>query len=69
MSNFLHERLIMQTYPKAPPVSLQLPFEVRMALARAAQTPVSGANPLARVNAVDDAMANARAAFPQLFRE
>jgi hypothetical protein len=69
MSNFLHERLIMQTYPKAPPVSLQLPFDVRMALARAAQTPVSPGHPYAREKAINAAMARVKAAFPQLFKE
>jgi hypothetical protein len=52
---------------KPTPVSLQLPFDIRMALARAAQTPVSPAEPLARVKAVNAAMAKARSEYPHLF--
>lgn len=51
-----------------PPVSFQLPWEVRMALRRASLTPVSFADPLARVKAIEVVMVKARFDFPKLFR-
>ena len=51
-----------------PPVSLQLPWEVRTALRRASLTPVNYAHPLARVKAIEAVMVKARADFPKLFR-
>ena len=49
-------------------VSLQLPWEVRAALLRASKTPVSFADPLARLKAVEKATEQAKAAFPKLFK-
>jgi len=51
-----------------PPLSLQLPWEVRMALRRAFLTQVSYADPLARLKAIEVVMAKARFDFPKLFR-
>jgi hypothetical protein len=51
-----------------PPISAQLPFDVRIALARAAQTPVTKADPLARVKALEQAKALALRKYPELFR-
>ena len=58
----------MKNSANVPPVSLQLPWEVRVALQRAAQTPVSYANPLARVKAIERVMQKARGDFPKLFK-
>lgn len=58
----------MQNSTTLPPVSMQLPWEVRMALRRASLTPVSYGNPLARVKAIEAVMAKARSDFPKLFR-
>ena len=52
---------------KRPPLSFQLPWEVRTALQRASQTPVSFADPLARVKAIERVMVQARSNFPKLF--
>ena len=58
----------MDNLTKRPPLSFQLPWEVRTALQRASQTPVSHADPLARVKAIEQVMAKARSSFPKLFR-
>jgi hypothetical protein len=44
------------------------PFEVRARLLRAASTPIPPGDLLARVRAIDEAIAWARANFPGLFR-
>lgn len=49
--------------------SKQLPFDIRAALVRAAQTPNSVFDPLARVKAIDAAHARARAHSPKLFKD
>lgn len=51
-----------------PPVSQHLPFDARMALVRAAQTPIPPGDPLARVKAIEQAQALARRRFPDLFQ-
>lgn len=53
---------------QAPPVSQHLPFDARMALVRAAQTPIPPGDPLARVKAIEQAQALARRRFPNLFQ-
>ena len=50
------------------PLSSQLPFDIRAALARAAATPVTDQDPNARVKAIDKVMERARSTHPQLFR-
>lgn len=50
------------------PLSTQLPFDIRVALARAAQTPVTPQDPNARVKAIEKVMQRARSTHPQLFR-
>ncbi|MGL5117540.1 MAG: hypothetical protein ACRC7G_02450 [Beijerinckiaceae bacterium] len=47
-----------------PPVSQQLPFDIRTALARAARTPVDQGDPLARVKAINEVTARAKAMAP-----
>lgn len=47
-----------------PPVSNQLPFDVRAALVRASQIK----NPVQRAAAIEAAQAMARARFPNLFK-
>lgn len=54
---------------QAPPVSQQLPFDARMALVRAAQTPIPPGDPLARVKAIEQAQAMARRRFPEMFQQ
>lgn len=49
-------------------MSMQLPFDARLALRRAALTPVTKADPLARVKAINEAMASVRAQFPKFFK-
>lgn len=51
-----------------PPVSTQLPFDIRAALVRAAATPVRG-DPLARARAIEAVVERARLTHPHLFRE
>ena len=51
-----------------PPISTQLPFDIRIALARAAQTPITPADPLARVKALELAKAQAMRKYPNLFK-
>lgn len=53
---------------QAPPVSQHLPFDARMALVRAAQTPIPPGDPLARVKAIEQAQALARRRFPDMFQ-
>ena len=48
-------------------VSFQLPSVIRLALTKAAKTPVDGSNPFARLKAIEDVQAKARAQFPHLF--
>ena len=54
---------------EATPLCEQLPYEARMTLAKAAQTPVTDADPLARLKAIDAAHERIRARFPELFSE
>jgi hypothetical protein len=58
----------MELQPETQTISLQLPFEVRMALMRAAATHIPEGNPLARVMAIEQAIERARAQFPSLFK-
>ena len=57
----------MTDHRKPTPLSCHLPYDARAALARASQTPITTTDPLARVKAIDAAMAQARARFPKLF--
>jgi hypothetical protein len=57
----------MTNSTQAPPVSQQLPFDIRTALARAARTPVNQGDPLARVKAINEVTARATALAPALF--
>lgn len=57
-----------RSFNERPPVSQQLPFDARMALVRAAQTPIPPGDPLARVKAIEQAQALARRRFPDLFQ-
>ena len=50
------------------PVSQQLPFDIRMALAVAAKTPITRLDPHARARAIDRVIDRAKASHPQLFR-
>lgn len=50
------------------PVSRHFPPVIRDALVRAAATPLTPADPLARVKAIDHAVERARRAYPELFR-
>jgi hypothetical protein len=50
-------------------VSVHLPFDLRAALVRAAQTPVTRSDPLARRRAIDEVTARAKRVQPYLFRE
>lgn len=54
---------------KIPQLSEQLPYEARMTLVKAAQTPITRADPLARRKAIDAAMERIKARFPGLFNE
>lgn len=51
-----------------PPVSQQLPFDVRVALARAAKTSTAG-DPMARTKAIEEVVRRAKANHPKYFRE
>lgn len=51
------------------PISTQLPFDIRAALARAAQTPVTRGDPMARLKAIEAATRRARANYPHLFKD
>jgi hypothetical protein len=53
----------------ATETSNHFPPDVRLALLRAASTPVSGSDPFARVKAINAVIERARLRFPQLFRE
>lgn len=46
-----------------------LPQHVREALRRAAQTPVTPADPLARVRAIEAAIERARRSYPEFFKK
>ena len=50
------------------PLSTQLPFDIRAALARAAQTPTAG-DPMARVKAIEAVTRRAKANHPKLFKD
>lgn len=52
---------------QAPVVCTLLPFDIRMALVRAAATPLNGDH-LARAKAIDAVLAHAMATRPELFR-
>ncbi|HQS22784.1 MAG TPA: hypothetical protein PK670_17120 [Acidovorax defluvii] len=47
----------------------QLPYEARETLARAAKTPVTSVDRLARLKAIDEAKERIRTRFPKLFRD
>ena len=51
------------------PVSEHLPFNVRMQLVRASQTPITNGDPLARVRAVDQASDHVRSQYPEFFQK
>lgn len=63
--------MLITTSPKpfTLPMSCHLPLEARMALARAAETPIPKADPMARVKAIEDATARVKASFPELFKD
>ena len=50
-------------------VATHLPFDLRAALVRAAETPVTRSDPLARRRAIDEVTARAKRMQPYLFRE
>lgn len=52
---------------KPQPVSQLLPFDARMALVRAANTPVTEYDPLARQIALEEVQAMIKARFPEFF--
>lgn len=52
-----------------PAASNHFPPDVRLMLQRAAQTPISGADPFARAKAINRAIEKARLMFPGLFKE
>ena len=58
----------MNVQKKVDKVSQHFPIEIRAKLVRAAQTPVSSADPLARARAIDDVVAWSRTCFPRWFR-
>lgn len=58
----------IRTSWQPPAVSKHLPFDARMALVRAAQTPIPPGDPLARVKAIEQAQALARRRFPDMFQ-
>ena len=49
-------------------VSAQLPFNIRIALVNASRVPVTDANPLARIMAIEAVEARAKRDYPHLFR-
>jgi hypothetical protein len=51
-----------------PPISTQLPFDIRAALARASQVSTA-IDPLARVKAIDHVLRRAKANQPKYFKE
>lgn len=51
------------------PLCKQLPYEARETLARAARTPITTTDPLARLKAIDVAIERIRVKFPRLFNE
>jgi hypothetical protein len=51
-----------------PPAKL-LPLEAARLLQQAAQTPIPGHDPLARVKAIDKATERVKRQFPQFFKE
>lgn len=51
------------------PSSELLPADAREILQRAAATPVSGKNPLARTKAIEQANQKVRAMYPKLFND
>lgn len=53
---------------QAPAVSLQLPFDIRAALVRAAATPTTG-DAMARAKAIEAVQARARLTHPHLFKD
>lgn len=55
--------------PREPKPCNFFPPVVREALIAASQTPVTHANPLARVIAIDNARARARSLYPELFHQ
>lgn len=50
------------------PISTQLPFDVRAALARAAKTPIPPGDPMARTKAIEEVVRRAKANYPKYFR-
>lgn len=46
-----------------------IPMDGALALQRAAQTPNTDADPLARIKAIERAISTVRQAYPHLFRE
>jgi hypothetical protein len=57
----------MSEYYEQAKVCKQLPWEIRSALAKAAQVVIPRGDPLARVRAIEAAMARARQSHPHLF--
>lgn len=51
-----------------PPAKL-LPLEAARLLQQAAQTPIPGHDPLARVRAIDKAIERVKRQYPQFFKE
>ena len=50
-------------------VSNHLPFDARMQLVRASQTPITNGDPLARFRAVDEASDRIRYQYPHFFKK
>lgn len=53
---------------KPAPAASLLPAEAVAQLQRAAQTPITAADPLARVKAIEQATQRVRSQFPQFFQ-
>jgi hypothetical protein len=64
-----HTEAGVSAKPREPKPCDHLPPFARDKLVRASQTPVTPHNPLARQVAIDQAVLESRAMYPQLFRK
>lgn len=55
--------------PQIAPISEHLPFNARMQLVRASQTPITNGDLLARVRAVDEASDRVQHQYPYFFKK
>jgi len=55
--------------PQSPQVSEHLPFDARALLVRAAKTPITNGDPLARVRAIEQASDSVRHHYPYFFKK